>query len=171
MACHAVARTGETRTSGPIGNGDHSDRAGAFELAPVAAGDIAIACWGAGATYTDGLRLLSVAPSQRLEVDVPVVHFLEDPTSPMGGIGADMDPQSLTPRLYRVVPRGPAAAAGLAEGDVIIAVDDKSVTELSPRAIWVLLILHSPGTIVPVSVRRGARTIAVNLVIGPTDEP
>lgn len=170
MRCVAGARVGESRTSGAIGDSDSTDRAGAFELTPIAAGDLAVQCWASGSTYTDGLRLVTVAPSQRLEVDVPVVAIRQDPLMPIGGIGADLDPQSLTPRLYRVMPRGPAATAGLADGDVITAIDNKSVTELSARGAWFVLIYHSPGTTVPISVRRGARTITVNLVIGPTDE-
>ncbi|KAB2888683.1 MAG: PDZ domain-containing protein, partial [Kofleriaceae bacterium] len=165
------ARVGDARTSGAIGGGDVSDARGAFELSPVAAGDVAISCWMPGSSYSDGLRLVTLAPSGRLEVDVPIVRIREDPTRPIGGIGADFDPQSLVPRLYRVLPRGPAGAAGLAEGDVITAVDGTSVTELSPRAVWWLLIDRPPGTTVLVSARRGGRTLTVNLVIGPTDDP
>jgi RNA polymerase sigma factor (sigma-70 family) len=168
--CNVFARSGETRTSGAIGTGDESDRSGAFELPAVAAGELAVACWTAGSTYTDGLRLVTVAPSQRLEIDVPVVAIRQDPTLTIGGVGADFDRQSLTPRLFRVAPRGPAGAAGLADGDVITAVDGASVTELSPRSVWFLLIYHPPGTTVPVTARRGARSFTVNLVIGPTDE-
>ncbi|MBZ0236237.1 MAG: carboxypeptidase regulatory-like domain-containing protein, partial [Deltaproteobacteria bacterium] len=169
--CTVHARVGDARTSGAIGGGDVSDARGAFELSPVAAGDVAISCWMPGSSYSDGLRLVTLAPSGRLEVDVPIVRIREDPTRPIGGIGADFDPQSLVPRLYRVLPRGPAGAAGLAEGDVITAVDGTSVTELSPRAVWWLLIDRPPGTTVLVSARRGGRTLTVNLVIGPTDDP
>ena len=48
--------------------------------------------------------------------------------------------------------------------------DNKSVTALHSHAVWFLLVYHAPGTSVPVTVRRGARTIAANLVIGPPDE-
>lgn len=170
MRCVSMGRLGESRTSGVVGVGDQSDRTGAFELSPVAAGDITVSCWASGSTYTDGLRLITVAPSQRLDVDVPVVAIRQNPLMPIGGVGADLDPQSLTPRLFRVMPRGPAAIAGLADGDIITAIDNKSVIDLSPRAVWFVLIYHAPGTTVPITVRRGARSITVNLVMGPTDE-
>jgi hypothetical protein len=53
---------------------------------------------------------------------------------------------------------------------VITAVDGKSVTELHHQGVWFLLIYHPPGTTVPVTARRGARSFTVNLVIGPTDD-
>src|SRR5205085_8205140 len=128
-----------------------------FELSPTPAGELAVACWTSG-SYSDGLRLITVPRGEHLEIDVPVVRLQEDPiNSPVGGIGADMDRQSLVPRLYRVQPRGPAATAGLLDGDVVTAVDNRAVTDLSPRAVWLLLIYHPPGTSVPVTARRNGR--------------
>lgn len=170
MSCHAFARVGESRTSGSIGAGSRSDAAGAFELSPIAAGELAVACWASG-SYSDGLRLITVRRGDRLELDVPVVRLQQDPLLPIGGIGADLDRLSLVPRLYRTMPRGPAATAGLQDGDVITAIDSKSVTELSPHAARLLLIYHPPGTSVPVTVRRGTRTLSATIVLGPTDEP
>ncbi|HUQ05854.1 MAG TPA: sigma-70 family RNA polymerase sigma factor [Kofleriaceae bacterium] len=170
MRCNVFARAGESRTSGAIGTGAQSDRNGVFELPAVAAGDVAIACWPSGAVYTQGLRLITVAPGERLQLEVPVVAIRQDPTQTIGGFGADFDPPSLVSRLFRVSPRGPAGLAGLADGDVITAVDNKSVVELHHQGVWFLLIYHPPGTSVPVTARRGARSFTVNLVIGPTDD-
>ncbi len=168
--CTAHGRVGDMRTSGAIGIGARSDRDGAFELASAPAGDIAISCWGAGSTYSDGQRLLTVGPGQRLDVDVPVVDVRHEVSITIGGMGADFDRQSMVPRLDRIDPRGPAAGAGLVNGDVVIAVDDASVTDLSPRGVWTLITNRAPGTAVKVMVRRGSRTVAVDLVLGPADE-
>ena len=59
----------------------------------------------------------------------------------------------------------------LVQTSIITAIDNKPVTELSPRGVWFVLIYHAPGTTVPITVRRGARSVTVNLVMGPTDDP
>ncbi len=171
MTCFAHARVGTTRTGGPVGDGETTARDGSFDLAAVPAGDIAIACWNPGWVFTDGLRLVTVKPTEHLDIDVPVVRVQQDVAVPLGGIGADIDPQSLVARLYRVRPGGPAAAAGLREGDVVIAVDGASVTALSPRGIRFLIASRPPGTTVKVTVRRGDETVTGGLVLGPPDEP
>ncbi len=54
--------------------------------------------------------------------------------------------------LTRVVPDGPAAAAGLAEGDVVLSIDGVQTTSMS--ALVVALRLHHPGDVVSVTFLR-----------------
>jgi RNA polymerase sigma factor (sigma-70 family) len=171
MICVPWPRVGSDRTSGWVGDGVRTDPAGRFELTSVPAGEIAIFCHGQGsyqdAVYTNGQRLISMAPAQRLEIDVPVVKMSEGGV--LAGIGADFDHTVFVPRLDRVQPGGPAASAGLEDGDIVIAVDAASVTELSPLGVWVLITGRPPGTTVRVTVRRGARTLTGNVILGPAD--
>jgi RNA polymerase sigma factor (sigma-70 family) len=171
MTCVPWPRVGVNRTSGPVGDGVRTDPDGRFELTSVPAGDIAIFCHGRGsyaeAVYTNGQRLVSMEPGQRLEIDVPVVKMAEGGV--LAGIGADLDRAVFVPRLDRVQPGGPAASAGLQDGDIVIAVDAASVTELSPLGVWVLITNRPPGATVRLTVRRGARTITGSVILGPPD--
>ena len=108
-----------------------------------------------------------MAPAQRLEVDVPVVKMSEG--GMLAGIGAEFDHTVFVPRLERVQPGGPAASAGLQDGDIVFAVDATSVTELSPLGAWFLITNRPPGATVRVTVRRGAKTVAGSLILGPPD--
>lgn len=58
----------------------------------------------------------------------------------------------------------PAANAGLAVGDVIVAFDGKPVT--SPRGLTDLVTATSPGSRVPLSVVRGSDRLEIEVVIG-----
>jgi C-terminal processing protease CtpA/Prc len=79
------------------------------------------------------------------------------------GIGADNDDRALVLRLVRVKPGGPAALAGLLEGDVVVMVDGRSVTELSPNGAWLLIINRVPGTKIKLGVTRGGKIVNVEL--------
>ena len=171
MTCVPWPRVGIDRTSGWVGDGVRTDADGRFTLTSVPTGDLAIFCHGQGsyqeATYTNGVRLVSMAPGQRLEIDVPVVKMAEGGV--LAGIGADFDHTVFVPLLDRVQPGGPAASAGLQDGDIIIAVDATSVTELSPLGVWILITNRPPGATVRVTVRRDAKTITGTLILGPPD--
>ena len=101
---------------------------------------------------------------QRIDLDVPVVAFQGGAFS---GLGAELDHDVLVPRLVHVKPGGPAATAGVAEGDVISAVGGVSVTDLSINGVWVLVLNHAPGTKVILTVTRGAKMISAEVVLGP----
>ncbi|MDQ6837928.1 MAG: S1C family serine protease [Actinomycetota bacterium] len=59
------------------------------------------------------------------------------------GSGGYVDPGGPGARITGVVPDGPAEAAGLAVGDVIVAIDGKPVN--SPTSLTGLLRVHRPG--------------------------
>jgi S1-C subfamily serine protease len=65
-----------------------------------------------------------------------------------------------------VQPHGPAAVAGFLEGDVIVTVDAASVSELSPRGVWVLIVNRPPGTKVKLGVTRAGKTVTGEVTLG-----
>ena len=85
----------------------------------------------------------------------------------IASIGADHDPRALVLRLVRIKPGGPAALAGLVEGDVVVTVDGASVTELSPGGAYLLILNRAPGTKTKLGVTRGGKLVNVELT--PTD--
>lgn len=165
MTCRVQPRAGDDPTSGFTGERARTDSNGTFVLAEAPAGDLAVACVGLWRVYSDGLRLIQLAPAKTLEVDVPVVALRGDVAAAIGGFGADIDLTRFVPRLHRVHPKGPAAAAGLRDGDLVVAVDGARVTELSPRGVRMLITNHPPGTTVRVTVSRGGEEITADLVL------
>jgi S1-C subfamily serine protease len=71
----------------------------------------------------------------------------------------------LVPRLVAIVPAGPAATAGFAEGDVVAAVDGAAVDTLSPQGVRLLIINRAPGTHVRIAVTRGGKSITADVVL------
>ena len=63
-----------------------------------------------------------------------------------------------------VFPGSPAAAAGLMDGDVIVAVDDQPVD--SDHDLGTRILPHVPGDVVALSVVRGGRTMEIRVTLG-----
>lgn len=171
MTCRAHPRVGSDAASIDPGGGTRTDAQGGFVLTAAPAGDIVVSCTGLWRLYSDGLRLVELPPSATLEVDVPVVALQEDVAATMAGFGAEIDLLALVARLIEVQPGGPAAAAGLQDGDRIVAVDGASVTELSPRGVRMLITNRPPGTSVSLTVTRAGETLTRDLVLVEYDVP
>ena len=146
------------------GEGVRTDAQGAFLIAAAPAGQIAVSCDGLWSNYSDGLRLVTLQTSQRVDVDVPVVAWSVRVGVSLASMGADIDRRTV-PRLVRIQPGGPAALAGFVEGDVIVTVDGVSVSELSAGGVKVLIVHRPPGTKVKVGVTRGAKTVNGELTL------
>jgi hypothetical protein len=166
MTCRALPRSGTTFTPFPPGDGARTDAQGAFLIAAAPAGTLSVRCDGLWRNYSDGLRLITLQPAQRADIDVRVVGIKDDPVTVIGGFGADFDERLLVPRLVRVQPGGPAAVAGLLEGDQVITIDAASVSELSLRGVWLLIINRPPGAKVKIGVTRGSKTVNAELTLG-----
>lgn len=166
MICRAMPRASDEHIW--MARGDISartDARGAFTLSSVPAGDIAVGCVGLWRLYTDGLRLVTLPRDQQLKVDVPVVAWTEEPGVMLASMGAHITAASgaiqtgLLPHLYNVVPGGPAATAGFQNGDLVVAVDGASVTELSPRGVLTLIVNRPVGSKVEITVSRAGKTV------------
>ena len=66
--------------------------------------------------------------------------------------------------IVNVTPNGPAASAGLQAGDVIVQVDNKSVTDVQSLAD--ALLSKNPGDTVAVTVYRGNQQMTANVKLG-----
>ena len=166
MTCRALPRSDTGYTAVGAGEGVRTDAQGAFVIATAPAGPISLSCDGLWRNYSDGLRMITLQPGKRSDIDVPVVALSEEPGITLGGIGADFDPSVLVPRLLRVQPGGPAAIAGFQNGDVITTVDGTSVAELSPNGVWTLIVNRAPGTKIKLVATRGGKSVAGEIALG-----
>ncbi len=67
-------------------------------------------------------------------------------------------------KLKGTVPRSPAETAGLAEGDVIVAIDGGAMTGLGD--LMTVLAGHEPGDIVEIVVERDSKTVIIPVELG-----
>lgn len=165
MTCRAAARQGIQIVPAATADAVRSAADGAFSLAAAPGGEIAVSCDGLWRNFSTGVRAVTLQPGQRLDVDVPVVALTEEPGITLASLGAGFDPAVLVSRLVGLQPRGPAASAGFAEGDVIVAVDGAGVTELSPNGVWSLIVNRPPGSRVALRALRGGKTINGEVVL------
>lgn len=169
--CYAVPRVGESRSGRIMGDGAASASDGTVVLDGVPAGDIAIQCPGSHLHVSDGLRLLSLAPNQTVDIDIPVVAVDQDVAATLSSFGARFDLHWLRPRLAQLSADGPARAAGFREGDIVVRVEEQSVAELSPEGVWLLISNQPPGTTVAITARRGNATIRGTVELTAFDPP
>jgi hypothetical protein len=80
------------------------------------------------------------------------------------GIVPDFTHAGTGVRLKGTVARSPAEAAGLMEGDVILAVDGEALSEL--RDLMIILSRHKPGDIVQIKVARESGNILLAVELG-----
>ncbi|MEW5761677.1 MAG: S41 family peptidase [Bacillota bacterium] len=89
--------------------------------------------------------------------------FMQEIEGRFGGVGIELEAAGDRVRVRNVLPGSPAAAAGLAPGDVITAVNGEEVTGLPPEMV-ALGIRGPEGTEVRLTVVREGRTFEVSLV-------
>jgi carboxyl-terminal processing protease len=82
--------------------------------------------------------------------------FNNPPSRPFAGVGIDVTAVRAGLLVEEVIPGTPAERAGLAPGDVIVAVNGRSLATLSSKRA-LALIRGRPGSTVTLRVRRGSR--------------
>jgi hypothetical protein len=165
MTCRAAPRIDNTPTAGISNQAVVTNKQGEYQIATAPAGDIAIRCEGLRTLYSDGLRLVNLQAGKRVDIDVPVVGVAQP--APLSGFGASIDGSALLPVLGRVTPGGPAAVAGLQNGDVIVSVDGAGVGELSPDGVWMLISNRTAGSKVKLGALRAGKSVTAEVVLGP----
>src|SRR5581483_11236326 len=127
MTCQAALRNGGDRAARLLPDESVTDAQGRFTLDPIPAGDLYIHCWGPR-QCSNGYAPVTVAPGERATTDVPVVKRRGQAQLELGAV---FDPtQILTAQVLRVVPGGPADAAGMRIGDRVLTVDGAAVDRL-----------------------------------------
>ncbi|HEU4727339.1 MAG TPA: sigma-70 family RNA polymerase sigma factor [Kofleriaceae bacterium] len=86
--------------------------------------------------------------------------------SPRGDPGFTLARGVLPVTIASIDPRGPAATAGLAAGDHLLAIDGTSLRGMLPMGAQVLLGDHRPGTTATLAIERAGAARTVPLVLG-----
>jgi protocatechuate 3,4-dioxygenase beta subunit len=162
--CHAVTSVdGQAGlTNWDMASAPKSDASGRLVVDPAPAGDVIVSCTVRQPLYSSPAVEVSLPRGGRASVELYGVELtVENP----GGIGADFHWASTTPRLLEVVPGGPAARAGLANGDIVVAVDGASVAGLNGPGVAFLILNHPIGTKANITVLRGAQKKTVDVEI------
>lgn len=104
---------------------------------------------------------VDVAPNGTVRVELTTARVSGRPRSDPGFITFRT---RLPITISGIQPGGPAAAAGLAIGDRILAIDGRSVEGMLPTTAMVVLGAHRPGTPVMLEIERGGSIQTVTLI-------
>jgi S1-C subfamily serine protease len=84
---------------------------------------------------------------------------------PPSHVGYRIKPLTLPLVIASVDADGPAAAGGLAPGDIVTSIDGQSVAGLLPAGAMMLAWNHRPGTTLVVGVERGGAAKTIKIVV------
>lgn len=113
------------------------------------------------AAYVDGTDELPY--DEYLGVVGLATAMVEDPAAPAVRIGVTLDGGSDRVELAEVAPDGPALAAGLMAGDVLVEVDGDAVA--SGSDVVAAIADRSPGETIPVVVERGGERVTRDVTL------
>lgn len=119
-------------------------------------------------SFTAGF-VLALADAASRPTPAPGLGTPPETKSPRGrgahlGVVPDFAHSGAGVKLKGTVPRSPAETAGLAEGDVIVAIDGTAMAEL--RDLMVILSAHAPGDTVEIEIRRGSEAVLIPVELG-----
>jgi hypothetical protein len=80
------------------------------------------------------------------------------------GIIPDFTHSGTGVKIKGTVPRSPAEASGLQEGDVIAGIDAEAITGLGD--LMTVLSMHKPGDVVEIEVKRDSKTLLIPVELG-----
>jgi len=106
-----------------------------------------------------------------LAVGAPALKEKEPLGTGPGYLGITFTKDTEGLQVTEVKPEGPAAKAGVKEGDVIVKIDGTDLKEADTSELVKLVGGMRPGTVIAVDVRRGkdALTLKIKLGVRPAD--
>jgi hypothetical protein len=169
VSCHVLMTAEGTRgaTYWDPAIAPKSDARGHLSLDPAPAGNVTIACIAPSFQISPPSVELRLAPLGTASVKLYTVEAKEG--GGYGTAGMSFDWQVTAPRVIAVAPNSSAAKVGILPGDLVVAVDGVSVTELNGAAMMLMIDDHPIGTNVVVTITRGAekKTVTVQIEVRP----
>jgi protocatechuate 3,4-dioxygenase beta subunit len=144
-----------------------SDAQGQFVIDPAPAGASAVYCYNPAARMSSARAFVTIATGGRATAQLLTVHA-EPPA--LGDIGVDLD-QGFPIVITSVRDDGPAAVAGIHAHDALVALDGHAIDQLSKGGVVYWLQSQRIGARITITVRRGADTLTLPVVVGRTLEP
>jgi protocatechuate 3,4-dioxygenase beta subunit len=164
--CHVSASAGGVRalTAWDGRTAPRSDSQGRVVLDPAVAGAVTVSCFMPIRGWSTPSADVVVAPGGRATVQLPSAELLLDYPSTTG---IDFNWQVTAPRIAEIQPQSTAAKAGLLVGDLIIAVDGKSMAGLNGDGVRNMIDSRPSGSDVSITVLRGSQRKTINLKTQP----
>jgi hypothetical protein len=154
------------------GGGPTTDDAGAFEIGKQTAGKGNLMVFGGGlmGIHIVANREYTLSIGQRL--DLGTIKGLAPRLGPAGTLGLSVTDTDNKLTVTAVVPAGPAERAGVKAGDVIVAIDDKPVPEITLElASKALTPEHvSAGQTIKLGLTRGSTPLELPVVADAVPE-
>ncbi len=140
------------------------DEHGRLTIDPAPSGDLVLWCNSFDPAHSGAIASFSAAPNEHADVTLYSVTRTSDAGD--GTIGVSFDyTDMLEARVSEVLPNSPAARAGIAKGDRVVAVDGVMVDNLGEHGVSALIANHAIGTTVALSVARSSGTKTVLMVV------
>jgi S1-C subfamily serine protease len=108
-----------------------------------------------------------------LTIGAPALKEKEPLGTGPGYLGITFTKDSIGLQVTEVKPDGPAAKAGLKEGDIIFKIDARDLNDADTNELVKLVAGMRPGTVIGVAIRRGTedRIVKIKLGVRPADFP
>jgi hypothetical protein len=164
FSCHVVLSAGGAQglTNWDLATAPKSDPRGHLVFDPAPAGNVTIGCASPAYRFSVPSADLVLAPGGTASVQLFTV---EAQKTTEGTAGISFEWRTTAPRVAAVAPNSSAARAGIMPGDLVVAVDGVSVTELNGAGVSMLIDDHANGTNVAITIARGAEKKTVTVQV------
>ena len=144
-----------------------TDAQGQVVLDPAPAGRSAVYCYNPAAGMSAARAFVTLGRGERATAQLVTVH-LQPPGA--GDIGIELD-QGFPLTVSSVRDEGQAAVAGIRAGDAIAALDGRAIGQLAKGGVLHWIMSQPIGAAAGITVRRGAETRTLRVVVGHSLAP